>query len=155
MEQLLEAARKRGRNSTRDSAAVLLAYRHGLRAAELCSLRWAQVDLRHGGQLAYSHFRDRNGWRVLDNLLRTIMISWLTIVDPEDGSHEYKARLAGIDFYIWRAIGPRFGISARRRLPNGTSEQLTHSGDIEWYETLEECKARAERILHDHQVRVH
>jgi integrase len=48
MEQLLEAARKRGRNSTRDSAAILLAYRHGLRAAELCSLRWAQVDLRHG-----------------------------------------------------------------------------------------------------------
>jgi hypothetical protein len=31
----------------------------------------------------------------------------------------------------------------------------THSGDIEWYDTLEECKARAERILHDHQVRVH
>jgi type 1 fimbriae regulatory protein FimE len=26
----------------------VLAYRHGLRAAELCSLRWAQVDLRHG-----------------------------------------------------------------------------------------------------------
>ena len=40
-------------------------------------------------------------------------------------------------------------------LPNGTSEQFTRSGDIEWYDTLEECKARAERILHDHQVRVH
>src|SRR5438132_10882586 len=25
-----------------------LAYRHGLRAQELCSLRWAQIDLRHG-----------------------------------------------------------------------------------------------------------
>jgi type 1 fimbriae regulatory protein FimE len=48
VERLIEAARKRGRNSTRDSAAVLLAYRHGLRAQELCSLRWAQVDLRHG-----------------------------------------------------------------------------------------------------------
>jgi len=48
VERLIEAARKRGRNSTRDSAAILLAYRHGLRAAELCSLRWAQVDLRHG-----------------------------------------------------------------------------------------------------------
>jgi hypothetical protein len=35
--------------------------------------------------------------------LRIIMIPWLTTVDPEDGSHEYKARLAGIDFYIWRA----------------------------------------------------
>ena len=32
----------------KDSAAILLAYRHGLRAAELCSLRWSQVDLRHG-----------------------------------------------------------------------------------------------------------
>jgi type 1 fimbriae regulatory protein FimB/type 1 fimbriae regulatory protein FimE len=48
VERLIEATRKRGRNSTRDSAAILLAYRHGLRAAELCSLRWAQVDLRHG-----------------------------------------------------------------------------------------------------------
>ena len=31
-------------------------------------------------------------------------------------------------------------------LPNGTSEQFTRSGDIEWYDTLEECKARAEVI---------
>ena len=83
------------------------------------------------------------------------MIPWQTIVDPDHGLHEYKASVAGIDFYIWRAIGHRFGISARRRLPNGNSEQLTHSGDIEWYDTLEECKARAERMLHDHQVRVH
>ena len=50
------------------------------------------------------------------------MIPWLIIVDPEDGSREYKARLAGIDFYIWRANGARFGISARSRLPNGASE---------------------------------
>jgi type 1 fimbriae regulatory protein FimB/type 1 fimbriae regulatory protein FimE len=48
IERLINAARKRGRNSTRDVAAILLAYRHGLRAAELCSLRWSQVDLRHG-----------------------------------------------------------------------------------------------------------
>jgi len=75
------------------------------------------------------------------------MIPWRTIVDPDHGLHEYKAHVADIDFYIWRAIGRRFGISARRRLPNGNSEQLTHSGDIEWYDTLEECKARAERIL--------
>ena len=81
------------------------------------------------------------------------MIPWQTIVDPDHALHEYKAHLAGIDFYIWQAIGRRFGISARRRLPHGTSEQLTHSGDIEWYDTLDECKARAERILRDHEVR--
>ena len=46
--RLIEAARKRGRNGARDAAAILLAYRHGLRAQELCSLRWAQVDLRNG-----------------------------------------------------------------------------------------------------------
>src|SRR5262245_57872122 len=27
---------------------ILLAFRHGLRASELCSLRWEQVDLVHG-----------------------------------------------------------------------------------------------------------
>src|SRR5215813_13524547 len=48
VERLIEAARKRGRNGPRDAAAILLAYRHGLRAAELCALRWAQVDLRNG-----------------------------------------------------------------------------------------------------------
>ena len=48
VDRLIEAARKRGRNGARDAAAILLAYRHGLRAQELCSLRWAQVDLRHG-----------------------------------------------------------------------------------------------------------
>jgi type 1 fimbriae regulatory protein FimE len=48
VERLIEAARKRGRNGPRDAAAILLAYRHGFRAAELCSLQWTQVDLRHG-----------------------------------------------------------------------------------------------------------
>jgi integrase len=48
VERLIEAAKKRGRNGLRDSAAILLAYRHGLRAQELCSLRWAQVDLKNG-----------------------------------------------------------------------------------------------------------
>ncbi len=48
VERLIEAARKRGRNGARDAAAILLAYRHGLRAQELCSLRWSQIDLRHG-----------------------------------------------------------------------------------------------------------
>ena len=32
VDRLIEAARKRGRNGARDAAAILLAYRHGLRA---------------------------------------------------------------------------------------------------------------------------
>jgi type 1 fimbriae regulatory protein FimE len=46
--RLIDAAKRRGRNGQRDAAAILLAYRHGLRASELCTLRWAQVDLRNG-----------------------------------------------------------------------------------------------------------
>jgi site-specific recombinase XerD len=38
VDRLIEAARKRGRNGPRDAAAILLSYRHGLRAQELCSL---------------------------------------------------------------------------------------------------------------------
>src|SRR5437660_623536 len=48
VDRLIEAARKRGRNGPRDAAAILLAYRHGLLASELCSLRWSQIDLRNG-----------------------------------------------------------------------------------------------------------
>jgi type 1 fimbriae regulatory protein FimB/type 1 fimbriae regulatory protein FimE len=48
VDRLIEGARKRGRNGARDAAAILLSYRHGLRAAELCQLRWSQVDLRQG-----------------------------------------------------------------------------------------------------------
>src|SRR6516162_7153458 len=46
--KLIDTARRRGRNGLRDSAAILLAYRHGLRGQELCQLRWSQIDLRHG-----------------------------------------------------------------------------------------------------------
>jgi type 1 fimbriae regulatory protein FimB/type 1 fimbriae regulatory protein FimE len=35
VDRLIETARKRGRNGARDAAAILLAYRHGLRAQEL------------------------------------------------------------------------------------------------------------------------
>jgi type 1 fimbriae regulatory protein FimE len=45
---LIHTARGRGRYGHRDATMILLAYRHGLRVAELCSLRWDQVDLRQG-----------------------------------------------------------------------------------------------------------
>jgi type 1 fimbriae regulatory protein FimB/type 1 fimbriae regulatory protein FimE len=46
VEALLGAARHSGRYQLRDETAVLLAYRHGLRASELVTLRWSQIDLR-------------------------------------------------------------------------------------------------------------
>jgi type 1 fimbriae regulatory protein FimB/type 1 fimbriae regulatory protein FimE len=43
VERLLEALRG-NRHGQRDAAMALIAYRHGLRAAELVDLRWSQID---------------------------------------------------------------------------------------------------------------
>jgi len=36
------------RHGHRDATMVFLTYRHGLRASELCALRWEQLDMVHG-----------------------------------------------------------------------------------------------------------
>src|SRR5215471_15141288 len=53
VERLIKAA-KANRNGQRDATMILLAFRHGLRAAELVDLRWDQVDL---GRNACLHVR--------------------------------------------------------------------------------------------------
>ena len=48
VERLIEAA-KQNRSGHRDATAILVAYRHGLRASELVTLRWDDIDLADGG----------------------------------------------------------------------------------------------------------
>ena len=49
VERLMAAARDRGgRHGHRDATLILLAYRHGLRAGELVSVRWDQLDFGQG-----------------------------------------------------------------------------------------------------------
>ena len=47
VERLMKAAGD-NRHGHRDATMILLAFRHGLRASELCSLRWDQADLASG-----------------------------------------------------------------------------------------------------------
>jgi type 1 fimbriae regulatory protein FimE len=58
VDQVIAAARKMGRHSSRDAALLLLMYRHGLRVAEAVALRWDAVNLRTG--LLHVH-RIKNG----------------------------------------------------------------------------------------------
>jgi type 1 fimbriae regulatory protein FimE len=58
VDQVIAAARKIGRHSSRDAALILLMYRHGLRVAEAVALRWDAVNLRTG--LLHVH-RIKNG----------------------------------------------------------------------------------------------
>ena len=47
VERLIEAA-KQNRSGQRDATAILVAYRHGLRASEVVVLRWDDIDLTTG-----------------------------------------------------------------------------------------------------------
>jgi type 1 fimbriae regulatory protein FimE len=46
--KVIAAAATQGRHGRRDSALILIAFRHGLRVSELVSLRWDQIDLAEG-----------------------------------------------------------------------------------------------------------
>ena len=45
VERLMDTARKVNRRGHRDATMILVAYRHGLRASEVCGLEWHQVEL--------------------------------------------------------------------------------------------------------------
>jgi integrase len=57
VERLIEAA-KANRHGHRDATMLLIGFRHGLRASELCDLRWDQVDF--NGAVLHVH-RAKNG----------------------------------------------------------------------------------------------
>ena len=48
VDQLATAARSIGRHGHRDSALIMLAFRHGLRVSELVAIRWDMIDLKQG-----------------------------------------------------------------------------------------------------------
>src|SRR5262249_37178020 len=48
IERLMAAARKSSRYGHRDATMILIGYRHGLRASELCDLQWSQAELATG-----------------------------------------------------------------------------------------------------------
>jgi integrase len=48
IEKLVDCARRHSRYGHRDATMILVAYRHGLRASELCDLQWHQVELDAG-----------------------------------------------------------------------------------------------------------
>ena len=62
IERLQEAARKRSRYGHRGATMILVAYRHGLRASEVCGMRWDQIELNSGrSNNACFIVRDNNG----------------------------------------------------------------------------------------------
>lgn len=48
VDKLIQAAKSTGRHSHRDATLILIGYRHGLRASELVTLRWEQINWQAG-----------------------------------------------------------------------------------------------------------
>src|SRR5262249_12010056 len=48
VDRLVDCARKHGRYGHRDATMILVPYRHGLRASEVCDLQWQQIELSEG-----------------------------------------------------------------------------------------------------------
>ena len=48
VERLMDCARKHSRYGHRDATMILVVYRHGLRASEVCDLQWHQIELSEG-----------------------------------------------------------------------------------------------------------
>jgi hypothetical protein len=45
IDRLMDCARKHGRYGHRDATMILVAYRHGLRASEVCDLQWWYTEM--------------------------------------------------------------------------------------------------------------
>lgn len=90
---LVAAADKIGRYGARDAAAILLAYRHGLRVSELCGLRWDQVDfagrrlvtMRAKGGVAGTHPLTADVAQVLKTLAAARSPACIHVLENERG----------------------------------------------------------------------
>jgi integrase len=130
---VLKAARGR---STRDWAMILLAYRHGLRASEVCSLRLADANLK---DLAISIQRLKGSLRTVQPLYShrgqplldetAALRSWLK-ARPADGSDylftsQKVGRLDRTQFFrIFQTVAGVAGLPAEKRHPHVLKHSL-------------------------------
>jgi integrase len=116
VERLIAAAGS-NRHGHRDATMILVAYRHGLRPAEVVTLRWDQVDFTHGrvhvSRLKHSaaavHPLSGRELRVLRRLQREQLPASPFIFTSERGS---PFTTAG-----WRKMVARLGIAAKIDFP--------------------------------------
>ena len=84
VERLMDAARQ-NRHGPRDAAMILVAFRHGLRAAELVDLRWDQVEL----ETAQLHVRRVKRGTTATHPLAGIELRTLRRLQRESGKGEF------------------------------------------------------------------
>src|ERR1019366_1201659 len=133
MLDLLKAARKR---SPRDWAMILMAYRHGLRASEVCGIKLADVDLKSGSisirrlkgslhtiQPIYQH----RGLPLLDET--AALRAWLRKRTGDGSDYLFTSQKGGklsrIQFFrVFQSIGELAGLPVDKRHPHVLKHSL-------------------------------
>lgn len=115
VEKLVRAARE-GRYGHRDATLVLVAYRHGLRAVEICDLEWSQVEF---GRNATLHVRRAKNGKPAAHPIRGDELRALhKLKDENDSPHVFATERGGpftpdaVNRLIKR-IGERTGLPLR------------------------------------------
>src|ERR1019366_97840 len=133
MLDLLKAARKR---SPRDWAMILMAYRHGLRASEVCGIKLADMDLKAGSisirrlkgslhtiQPIYQHC----GHPLLDET--AAIRAWLRKRSADGSDYLFTSQKGGklsrIQFFrVFRMVAEVAGLPAEKRHPHVLKHSL-------------------------------
>ncbi len=130
---VLKAARAR---SARDWCMILLAYRHGMRASEVCNLRLADVDLKAGSlsirrlkgslptiQPLYRH----KGQPLLDEV--AALRAWMRERQPDGSDYLFLSQKGGRlhrsqFFRIFQACAETAGLPSQKRHPHVLKHSL-------------------------------
>jgi type 1 fimbriae regulatory protein FimB len=133
MLDLLKAARKR---SPRDWAMILMAYRHGLRASEVCAIKLADVDLKAGSisirrlkgslhtiQPVYQH----RGQPLLDET--AALRAWLRKRQTDGSDYLFASQKGGklsrIQFFrVFQTVAEIAGLPVEKRHPHVLKHSL-------------------------------
>lgn len=136
---LLRAAKKRG---AREWAMIVVAYKHGMRASEVCNLRLDDVDLNNGsiviarlkGSLRTTQAVTEHRGEPLLNELRALR-EWLR-VRPDDGSDalfvsQKGGRLDRSQFFrLFRSIAATAGLPPEKRHPHVLKHSIASHGAL-------------------------
>ena len=114
VEMLIEAA-KTNRWGQRDSTMILMAFRHGLRASELCELQWSDVEFKSGSL----HLRRAKGGATSTHPLLGDELRALRVLKREAKSPFVFVSERGAPFSTsgWAKLIQRAGIESKMPFP--------------------------------------
>ena len=135
-EELLAILKTARARSARDWTMILLAYRHGLRASEVCDLKMAEVDLKAGslsirrlkGSLhTVQPLHRHKGQPLLDEI--AALRSWLRERQPDGSDYVFVSQKGGRlhrsqFFRVVQACAEAAGVASQKRHPHALKHSL-------------------------------